>query len=101
MTGRKLLGAVRAAVEMFGLRWGPLRQVHATDRAQTLGGSFDELRNCRVFLNRQEVTEDCFFASEVSREVGLFARNAAGQKYSMCGEIAKEYVRGHVVIKLA
>ncbi len=39
------------------------------------GGSFDELQMCHVYLDGEDVTRRCFYASEPKGEVGLYVKD--------------------------
>ncbi len=43
------------------------------------GGSFDELQVCHVYLDGEDVTRRCFYASEPKGEVGLYVKDEHGR----------------------
>ena len=73
------------------------------DPSLTLGGA-NPVQVSRVFLDGQDIAlKDCFWASEVNGEVGVMLTNTEGYRYVNAArdDVAKEYRRGHVVIKLS
>jgi len=61
----------------------------------------DLCRRARVWLDGEEVTDRCFYASEEAGRVGLYRLNAAGVKYrdpDNTTQVAKEQREGQVRI---
>lgn len=80
MNRRSFVG--RSIAVLFGATQAqavqPGREIHMTER-WAYGGSFDELQMCHVYLDGEDVTKRCFYASEPKGEVGLYIKDDYGR----------------------